>query len=57
MRIVTAGHVQQLIPQPSTEHVIKTKPKPRVVEEISRSERYKEKNGRVPTTHRQKERQ
>ena len=34
MRIVTAGHVQQLIPQPSTEHVIKTKPKPRVVEEI-----------------------
>ena len=38
MRIVAAGHVQQLVPQPTTEHVIKTKKKPRIVEQTRRSE-------------------
>ena len=46
MRIVTAGHVQQLIPQPTTEHVIRTKEKPRVVEHVRRSEKNKEKKQR-----------
>ena len=43
MRIVTAGHVQQLVPQPTTEHVIKTKEKPRIVEQTRRSEMKKKK--------------
>lgn len=46
MRIVTAGHVQQLVPQPTTEHVIRTKKKPRIVEQVNRSEKNKEKKQR-----------
>ena len=46
MRIITAGHVQQLIPQPTTEHVIRTKEKPRTVEQVRRSEKNKEKKQR-----------
>lgn len=39
MRIVTAGHVQQLVPQPTTEHVIRTKKKPRIVEPVNKTEK------------------
>jgi|TARA_B100000085_G_C18552749_1_gene516595 hypothetical protein len=46
MRIITAGHVQQLVPQSTTEHVIRTKEKPRTVEQVRRSEKNKEKKQR-----------